>query len=88
MTVKDIARRLNISPRTASRLVRQPGFPAICIQRRWVVDEKAFDRWYDRNSGRVVLEPERIERRSGRKTVWQIDYSLLDYKTAKARQAQ
>lgn len=85
MTVAQLAKRLNISPKTAARLVRQPGFPAIMVQKRWVIDEKAFDRWYDRHSGTVVLEPEKQQHYSGRKQVWNL--GLLDWNYPKRKEA-
>ena len=46
MTVKDLAERLGISYDVATIVMKSPGFPSIYVGRRWLVDEKAYERWY------------------------------------------
>jgi len=46
MTVQDRADRLEISYDVATILMKSPGFPSLRVGRRWLVDEKAYDRWY------------------------------------------
>lgn len=85
MTVKDVAIRLGIAQRTAATLVREPGFPAIKIGKRWKIDERLYEEWYRRNCGRSFLgpEPPKAKRKNNGVKVWMPDYSLLsDYDRA------
>ena len=46
MTVDDLAERLGVSCDVATIVMKSPGFPSIHVGRRWLVDEKAYERWY------------------------------------------
>lgn len=45
LNVDDVSRRLNISKKTAYRIVRSPGFPAIRLGRLYRVDPELFEKW-------------------------------------------
>lgn len=46
MTIDDLAERLGVSYDVATIVMKSPGFPSIHVGRRWLVDEKAYERWY------------------------------------------
>jgi len=46
MTVDDLAERLGVSYDVATIVMKSPGFPSIRVGRRWLVDERAYERWY------------------------------------------
>lgn len=46
-TVKDIQQLLNISAKSAYRLMRQTDFPTIKVGGKYMVSKTAFHRWLD-----------------------------------------
>lgn len=58
MTIDQLAERLGIKYSLARDLMRSykppTNFPSICIGRRWIVDEAAFEEWYATHIGVIV----------------------------------
>lgn len=61
MTVHELAKRLGLSYDGASCLMKSNGFPAIRIGRRWIVDEKMYERWYSTHHGVTIPTVEKKE---------------------------
>lgn len=85
MTVMELAERLGIGRSNATCLMKSAGFPSIRVGRQWLVDEKAYERWYATHHGvtvptRQVAKPKRRQRRAG---IVPNYVSSFDYETAK-----
>lgn len=50
MTVEDLARQFNVSPRTIVRLVEKREIRALKIGRQWRFRKEWVDAWVDRNT--------------------------------------
>ena len=54
MTIKDLAQRLGIGRDNATCLMKSEDFPAIRVGRRWLVDEKEYEKWYSTHHGATI----------------------------------
>jgi excisionase family DNA binding protein len=85
MTIMELAERLGIGRGNATCLMKSAGFPSIRVGRQWLVDEKAYERWYDTHHGvtiptRQVAKPKKRQRRV---SIVPNYVSSFDYETAK-----
>lgn len=55
LDVKDVARILGISERSAYYLVKREDFPSLNIGRRIVIPEDAFYKWLNKKAGTQVV---------------------------------
>lgn len=54
MTIKDLSERLGIGRDNATCLMKSQDFPAIRVGRRWLVDEKEYEKWYATHHGVTI----------------------------------
>ena len=54
MTIKDLSERLGIGRDNATCLMKSQDFPAIRVGRRWLVDEKEYEKWYAMDLPKVL----------------------------------
>jgi Helix-turn-helix domain len=65
LRVSDVASYLDVSPRVAYRLVKQPGFPLVVLNNKcWRIPRDAFFAWLEAEPGTKNL----IEARAARET--------------------
>lgn len=55
LTVREVAKYLNIGINAAYKLVKQPGFPSIRMgEKRYLTSVAALDKWVDEHAGKNV----------------------------------
>ena len=63
LRVADVAAYLNVSPRVAYRLVKQPGFPLVVLNNKcWRIPRDAFFAWLEAEPGTKKLSEARAAR--------------------------
>lgn len=55
MTVRELAKYLNLGINATYQLVKQPGFPSIWFgEKKCLIPKKEVDRWLSENAGKTV----------------------------------
>lgn len=50
LTLKEVAKTLNVSPRTVDRILKARKLPYIRISRQYRIDKKHFDKFIEKNT--------------------------------------
>jgi len=55
LSVEEFRRELGLGKNLAYELARQPGFPAIKVNRKILIPRKGLEQWLEDNQGKTLL---------------------------------
>jgi len=56
LSVEEFRKEVGLGKNTAYAVVRQPGFPAIRVNRKILIPRKGLEQWLEDNQGKTLME--------------------------------